>query len=577
MQDVLNALDMVVAGAEAPLRVLQEVYPLSTAALRSAVLPTPAPQAPLTGAFVKAAISPARSGRMLEAVFPADLTDREGARLLLEVARQMADDTVKFTILGRVDWALQDLVAAAPPNVELAGPQAPGRRDLSGYDISLHLSKWPHTYCSGLSEAWAAGLAPVVTDIGALAERVEDGVTGFKVPVDGAGELLRLLTELIDDCDRLQAVRRNVTPALWSNTAEHTAGLVALYEELLDKRPPSVRRLGGGTSRIDMEVLGFSVGSPRWDQPHHVRNGELPSASFPSLAPVSSGLLRATLRNLEHDRAETPAASCTLHGQIGTHLARSSSRRDGSDLQMKERPRVSGHVRSALSANFGPRVLALRAADDLILRRLEETALPTVLDDAGALDIRFVSEPLSLELLDDRPYSVEVATLASRRTEFTPLGFTLFGGAMPSFVGDAARPGSAAPRTAMPTRSAPAAVGADLCAIDELELVGLTSVAASFLSLRVGPAARTSAAGGALSLRLSGPRGFRSTLLAAGPGLSAAAALRSGVPMVAAVWLTGLHPGTYALSLEQEGANGAQLLPARAAVDADGRCVLTRD
>lgn len=33
-----------------------------------------------------------------------------------------------------------------------------------------------------LSEAWSAGLIPIVTDLGAQSERVTDGVDGFKVP-----------------------------------------------------------------------------------------------------------------------------------------------------------------------------------------------------------------------------------------------------------------------------------------------------------------------------------------------------------------------------------------------------------
>ena len=578
MQEVLGALDVVISSTEGSLQVLRAVYPVVAAKLRSIVLTLPTPQAPLSTALVTAAITPKGSDLPLKVAFLGNFSSHKGAHLFLEVARQLSDEDVEFTIFGRVDPSLEaTLKARAPINVKVVGSYKPGELNLSDQEVSLHLSNWPETYCITLSEAWAAGLVPIVTDTGALGERVQDGVTGFKVPVNGTGELLHLLMELIDDRDKVRTMRLNFTPTLWTNVADHLSELVPVYEELFAAHPLPGHRPGEnkGGAEIDMEVLGYSSGSPRWDQPHHVRNGVLPSSSFLSLAPVTASQLRETGHNFHKGRARTMVASLTRHAQFGPYLALSSSRLDAFHPSLKRPLRVSGHIHSALSSNIGPRVLALRAVDDLILRRFNEVASPTMLDGVPALDIRFVSEPLSLELLEAQPYSVEVATLGARQIELVPLGFTLFGGATPAFVSNAARPGAVTPLTAMPNVRPRGGASLNLCELHDLEVVCLLSSSATYLVVRVSPTKLSSLPGGALTLRIDGCRAFAASFTAEGTGQSAARALEVGDRMVCAVWLSGLPAGEYTLSVQHERLEGEQDLRANAVVDPVGCHTLT--
>lgn len=89
--------------------------------------------------------------------------------------------------------------ARATPGVELPGP-LPRRALAEAYAaarVMLYRGDAGETFCLALAEAQAAGLPAVVTDLGAVAERVADGVTGH-VAADAEGfarAAIRLLTE----------------------------------------------------------------------------------------------------------------------------------------------------------------------------------------------------------------------------------------------------------------------------------------------------------------------------------------------------------------------------------------------
>lgn len=121
------------------------------------------------------------------------------------------------------------------------GAYAPGSLNLGQYDFSLHLSNWPETYCQTLSEAWASRLVPIVTDIGALGERVQHGVNGFKVDPDQPGALTRLLKAIVEDPAPYLAISSNISDALFLKQPAHAKMYQDVYEAVLQARPPRRR------------------------------------------------------------------------------------------------------------------------------------------------------------------------------------------------------------------------------------------------------------------------------------------------------------------------------------------------
>lgn len=124
----------------------------------------------------------------------------KGHMLLLEVARLALTQqpTLRFISVGDTcdDAAYTDL-----PNVDILGGYAPtelpGLVRLANCQVALFLSNWPETYSYTLSEAWRAGLFPVVTGLGAQAERVRASGQGIVLSAQPtAQEVVNALQQL---------------------------------------------------------------------------------------------------------------------------------------------------------------------------------------------------------------------------------------------------------------------------------------------------------------------------------------------------------------------------------------------
>jgi len=83
-------------------------------------------------------------------------------------------------------------------------------------------------------EAMACGTPVVASQIGGLAYLVQDGVTGFTVPVDDPHELANRLTALLQDHELRTKMGEQAVSVAREYAWEKIAGkLVSLYESLL--------------------------------------------------------------------------------------------------------------------------------------------------------------------------------------------------------------------------------------------------------------------------------------------------------------------------------------------------------
>jgi glycosyltransferase involved in cell wall biosynthesis len=76
-------------------------------------------------------------------------------------------------------------------------------------DLGMLLSIWPETYSYTLKELWQFGVPVICTDLGAFAERVEDGVTGWLVPPEPES-IIQKLKELDSDRENIISVQKNI-------------------------------------------------------------------------------------------------------------------------------------------------------------------------------------------------------------------------------------------------------------------------------------------------------------------------------------------------------------------------------
>lgn len=93
------------------------------------------------------------------------------------------------------------LRGSAPPSVEFRGHLEPEEIPavLRGARALLIPSRWYEAAPRAIIEAYAAGVPVVASAIGALPESVDDGETGYLVPVDDATAWTNVVRSLLDD------------------------------------------------------------------------------------------------------------------------------------------------------------------------------------------------------------------------------------------------------------------------------------------------------------------------------------------------------------------------------------------
>lgn len=225
-----------------------------------------------------------------------NVVDNKGARTLLELVRITEGEAIVFEVLGYVEsYLVAAFEALAGERLHLRGGYT---RDevpelLAGCDVSLHLSLWPETYMISLTEAWRAGLIPIVTDLGAPGERVTQGVDGLKVPPGDAGAVRQALRRLAHDPDLVAALRAAIRQKTFPTVSGHAAALGALYRELIAARPVPHAVPGAPAAPFTLSAvdLGLRLNNPDWTDPTIVWDGTDETSAIVDALPPAVALL----------------------------------------------------------------------------------------------------------------------------------------------------------------------------------------------------------------------------------------------------------------------------------------------
>ena len=131
-------------------------------------------------------------------------------------------------------WQPRSVGRGCPRRVELLGARADIPELLAHSDVFV-LSSRSEGFPVSVLEAMAAGLPVVATDVGGVAEAVEDGETGLLVPATDAEALARALERLLADGElrrRLGAAGRARALSLF-DLPRYRAAYEELYRERL--------------------------------------------------------------------------------------------------------------------------------------------------------------------------------------------------------------------------------------------------------------------------------------------------------------------------------------------------------
>ena len=289
---VLRTLDAIVSLSQSTEDILLKIYPDLRHQRRYVEgLPVPDRRVPKRQHWA--------ANERLRVAVPGNFARQKGAATLCKVFEAMRHEPIEFHVFGHADaQAAAWLRCNSLPNVIIHGKYDPAvaAQQLTACDVSLMLSIWPETYVLTLSESWQAGLVPIVTDIGALGERVRHGENGFKVPVDEPGAVVHLLRAILADRGSLTPLRRDIGPEDYRSLADHLRNLTGIYDSLIaefavHERGDAFFALPPGVPRpLD---LGTRARRASW----HTGSGELPTAG-PTMPGLGSSPVGRVVRHV---------------------------------------------------------------------------------------------------------------------------------------------------------------------------------------------------------------------------------------------------------------------------------------
>jgi len=225
---VLAAADLLIFNTDGVRHLVSSIYPAVRQHRRTQVLPAPILDDRALETSVTKPLESWRQGSALKVALLGNVTVGKGGDLFAPAAFALAGAPVEFHVFGRIDDAYRHLEDKRQfPNVFVHGQYLADElpAELLQCDVSVHVSIWPETYCLTLSEAWQNRIVPIVTDIGALGERVRNRVNGLKIRVGEEGDLINAIRLLAEDRDLLASLRANISRDLYSTVTPHVQAL----------------------------------------------------------------------------------------------------------------------------------------------------------------------------------------------------------------------------------------------------------------------------------------------------------------------------------------------------------------
>jgi glycosyltransferase involved in cell wall biosynthesis len=250
MVEVIRSIDVFLFGSLQSESLTTRIYP-ELAKRRRVVIGVPMPKGT---AFETPPIRSEKEGAPLVIAVVGNFLRAKGADAVISLIEEANPELFQFHIIGNAEGHYADVLNRwNKPNVVYHGRYAPGELGvIADADVSLHLSIWPETYCISLSETWQRRLIPIVSDVGALGERVTHGVNGFKVAIGDVSAVLDHLELLRASPATRRAIVANIGAHLWTDHGDYAASLIEIYRSVSPRRPLGDAGLGLDAGQIHL-------------------------------------------------------------------------------------------------------------------------------------------------------------------------------------------------------------------------------------------------------------------------------------------------------------------------------------
>jgi len=194
------------------------------------------------------------------------MTANKGGDAIIHAMNLLRDEDFVFHIFGAIEPHYREILSAISMKTVIIH---------GGYDtndlgrlykpttVSLHLSRWPETWCMALDEAWQHHIIPIVSDLGAPAARVVHGTNGFLVPPDDPAAVATLLRKLAASRQVLARMRTWIAAHPLNTADEHRRRLIDIYARLsTESERANNSSLPAACDSIDMRLCRTPMATP---------------------------------------------------------------------------------------------------------------------------------------------------------------------------------------------------------------------------------------------------------------------------------------------------------------------------
>ena len=143
---------------------------------------------------------------------------QKGVHILIEAVNNLPHENVSLSIIGDMDvfpeYSAHLQTLADHPGTKFQGrlPHEQLWQALANMDILVVSSLWYETAALVIQEAFAAGVPVIASEIGALQERLVDGVNGRFVPPGNVSALTNTLFELYQQPEQITQLQQGIQP-----------------------------------------------------------------------------------------------------------------------------------------------------------------------------------------------------------------------------------------------------------------------------------------------------------------------------------------------------------------------------
>ncbi|MFO1413947.1 MAG: glycosyltransferase [Burkholderiales bacterium] len=177
-----------------------------------------------------------KPSKALRVAFVGNATYVKGIDIFLRAALELRNRDIRFYIIGSVPdpHAFDEY-----KNVIVQGSYLPRElpRLLQEIDVVYVGSRAHEAYCYTVDEAMYAGTPVIAAQLGAIPERVRDGVNGLLIHSDDPAALIEAIDKLDRDRPLLSALRSYVSSMRFRTLESEVDAYCELYEELMRDEP----------------------------------------------------------------------------------------------------------------------------------------------------------------------------------------------------------------------------------------------------------------------------------------------------------------------------------------------------